>query len=260
MKLGACTTPANIEKAAEAGFDYLECSLSFVHGMSEEDFQALAARVPSLPIPITKANGFAPGSLKLTGPDANVEEWHAYLEKALSRAKKLGIKLLVLGSSAARNIPEGWDVKTGLQQFKDFLLLAGEYAEKYDIDIALEPLRRKESNFMNLVSEGMLFAAWADHPRINVLADTFHMHCCREPFSSMAFTGKYLHHVHVSSPKPDESGRIYPFPGDGVDYAGIINTLKEMNYEGDVSIEAAFEDLVKEGKVAIEILRPLMEG
>jgi len=260
MKLGACTTPANIEKAAEAGFDYLECSLSFVHGMSEEDFQALAAKVPSLPIPITKANGFAPGSLRLTGPDANAEEWHAYLEKALSRAQKLGIKLLVLGSSAARNIPEGWDFKKGLQQFKDFLVLAGEYAEKYDMDIALEPLRRAESNFMNLVSEGLLFSAWADHPRVNVLADTFHMHCCREPLTALPLAGKYLHHVHISSPKPDESGRIYPFPGDGVDYAAIINTLKEMNYEGDVSIEAAFEDLVKDGKVAIEILRPLMEA
>lgn len=257
MKLGVCTNPDNVEKAAQAGFDYVEFSLSYIAGMEEDAFQALADKAPSFPIPALKCNGFFPGNVKLTGPDVCKKQVEEYLEKALSRAKKLGIKVLVLGSGAARQVPEGWDFAKAWQQFMEILQLVGQYAEKYDMDVALEPLRRKECNILNLVSEGLLVSAAVDHPRINVLGDTFHMHCCREPLSSLTNAGSRLRHVHVSCPKADESGRVFPARNDGQDYAALINTLKEMNYQGDVSVEAACNDFLEDGKEVVACMKHL---
>lgn len=257
MRLGLCTAPANSELAARLGYDYIEGNLSQIAAMEEKDFEELAKKAPALPAPILKCNCFLPGNIKLVGPDANREELEAYLKKAFSRASKLGVKVAVLGSGGARRVPENWDFSQAWRQIADFLRLANEYGEKYDIDIALEPLRAKECNILNYVSEGVLLSALVNLPRVYTLADTFHMICGCEPMESLKNAGKALRHVHISHPLDDHSGRDYPRPNDGMDYAGIFAMLKEMGYEGDVSIEAATQDIEKDGEVAFRLLKPL---
>ena len=258
MRFGLCTDPANSEVAARLGYDYIEGNLSKIAAMEEQEFEELAKKAPTLPAPILKCNCFLPGTIKLVGPDANKEELEAYLEKAFSRASKLGVKVAVLGSGGARKVPEGWEFSDAWRQIADFLRLANQYGEKYDIDIALEPLRAKECNILNYVSEGVLLSAMVNLPRVYTLADTFHMICGCEPFAALKNAGKALRHVHISHPLDDQSGRDYPRPNDGVDYAGIFAILKEMGYEGDVSIEAATQDIEKDGEVSFALLKPMM--
>ena len=255
MKLGVCTSFDNIEIAAKAGFEYLECGLSSLTAMSEEDYQALLAKSASFPIPVLKCNGFLPATVPVSGPGHDTEQLKAYLEKALSRAHALGIKTAVFGSGGARKVPEGWSHFRAWQQIADFLRLANEYAEKYDIDIAIEPLRRKECNILNLVSEGLAMSALVDLPRIGVLGDTFHMLSCHEPYSNLTDAGDRLWHIHISHTLPDLSGRIYPKSDDGEDYETVIRTLKEMDYKGDVSVEAGTKDFAADAIAAIECLR-----
>ena len=258
MRLGICTKPENAWLAAQAGFDYVECSLSSLHAMPEEEYQALIKQKDDFPIPVLKCNGFMPGDVHPVGPEAKEAELRAYVEKALSRARALGIRVAVFGSGAARGVPEGWAFDEAWRQIAAFLKLAGEYAEKYDIDIAIEPLRRKECNILNLVSEGLAVAALVQSPRVGVLGDTFHMRSSFEPYSALTHAGKQLKHVHISHTLPDLSGRIFPAPGDGEDYAEILNTLKAMDYQGDVSVEAGCKDLLEDGKKAVACLKPLM--
>lgn len=258
MKLGLCTAPQNIETAAQLGFDYIECSVTSIAAMEQSEFDALLAKKPTFPIPILKCNGFLPGDVKPVGPSVSEEALDAYLEKALSRVSALGVKVVVFGSGGARAVPEGFSHVTAWRQIVDFLRFLIPYCEKYDIRIALEPLRRKECNILNLVSEGTLLSAIVDHPRIGVLGDSFHMITSGEPWDAFKYAGEKLLHVHISHSLPDLSGRIYPAPDDGEDYASMLNTLKEMGYQGDVSIEAGCKDLAVEGAAAIACLRPLM--
>lgn len=250
MKLGVCTGPENIEAAAKAGFDYIEWGMARIAGLSEEEFQAVLAKKPSFPIPILKCNGFLPGDVKVTGPDASEQVQREYLERAMSRGHALGVKTVVFGSGGARRVPEGWDFAEAWRQIVAFLKLTAEYCDKYDIDIAIEPLRRQECNIINLVSEGVAAAAMANHPRIGGLGDTFHMLSCHEPWEAFAHAGKTLKHVHISQALPDLSARIYPAPDDGQDYAAIAKVLKEMGYEGGVSVEAHCGDFAKEAPAA----------
>lgn len=258
MQFGICTGPKNYVAAAEAGFDYVEGSLSDIAAMTEKEFQALLKLAPTLAAPLRKCNGFMPGSVKITGPQASPAEWAAYLEKALSRAHALGIETLVLGSGQARRVPEGFPHDRAWRQFADFLRLAGQYAETYDLDIVLEPLRRKESNIMNLVSEATLLSSLVNHPRINVLGDTYHLVCTHEPLSSLTFAGSRLHHMHISHTLDDYDTRLFPKPGDGTDYATLLRTLRDMGYAGDISVEAGYEDFAKEAALAVSYIKPLL--
>lgn len=255
MKLGLCTNPDNVAIAAELGFDYVEIGLSALAAMEEKDYQALLAKKDGFAVPILCCNGALPGTVKTTGPDANEAQQRAYLEKAFSRASALGVKTVVYGSGASRGVPEGWKHTDGWKQIVAFLKLAAEYCEKYDIRIAIEPLRRKECNIVNLVSEGTLLSAMVDHPRIGVLGDSFHMISSAEPYQALSYAGEKLYHVHISHSLPDLSGRIYPACGDGEDYAALFDTLRAMDYQGGVSIEAGCNDLRTDGAEALRCLK-----
>lgn len=259
MKIGVCTGLNNLQQAAECGFDFVECSASWLAGLSEEEYQEWLARKDSFAIPVLCCNGFLPESVPITGPAADAWQQNTYVDKTFARASALGVKTVVFGSSAARNVPEGADYTQAWRQIADFLRRCIPYCERYDITIAIEPLSRREANIVNLVSEAQLLAAMVDHPRIAVLGDTYHMDRCAEPFSALTRAGRLLRHVHISCPMVEQNTRIYPAPDDGCpDYAEVAAVLKEMGYQGAVSVEAGCKDFAAEGKAAVECLKALM--
>ncbi len=258
MKLGLCTGFENIELAAKMGFDYVECALNALAALPEEEYQQLLAKKDSFAVPVIKANCFLPGEVKPVGPDACEKVLRDYLELAFSRANAIGIKVVVFGSGAARTVPEGFSYARAWRQLSDFLELVAEYAVKYDIKVALEPLRSKECNILNYVSEGTALCGVVNHPNITVLGDTFHMKNGAEPWDHLTRAGEKLGHMHIGHTLPDLSGRIYPCADDGEDYAEIINVLKAMNYQGDISVEAGFTDLEKDGIAAVKCIKPLL--
>lgn len=255
MKLGLCTSVDNISLATELGYDYIECALNSLAAVSEEEYHKLQEAVRAASIPVSKCNCLLPASVPVSGPNASEQQQREYLEKAFSRAHALGIRLAVFGSGGARKVPEGWSHVKAWEQIIAFLQLLGEYGDKYDITIVIEPLRRKECNILNLVSEGTALCAAVKHPRIAVLGDTFHMISCHEPWDVLTYAGDKLQHMHVSHTLPDLSGRIYPAPDDGEDYTPLFDTLKAMNYQGDMSVEAGCKDLRTEGAQALACLK-----
>ena len=78
-----------------------------------------------------------------------------------------------------------------------------------------------------------------------------------EPLENLTKAGEKLSHVHISHTLPDMSKRILPRSGDGENYAEYINLLKDMNYAGDISIEAWGNDLEKEGRAAVGMHKAL---
>ena len=244
--------------AAAAGFEYVECSLTALAEMDEDVFEDLLRASADFPIPISKCNCLLPGDVKTVGPDVSQQLLCAYLDHAFSRASRLGVKLAVFGSGKARSCPEDADFGNPMQQLVDCLRLMAEYAEKYDIDIAIEPLRLQECNLVNLVFEATILAIAVDHPRIGVLGDTFHMRSVHEPWENLANARHKLYHMHISHSLPDLSGRIFPRQWDGEDYAEVIQILKDMGYRGDISVEAGTKDFSADGIEAVLCLKSLL--
>ena len=254
IRLGVCTGPANVDKVAQIGFDYIEFGLASIAAMTEEEFNALAQKMDESPIKAEAYNGMLPASVPVTGPNVNASQQHEYLELAFSRGAAIGVKLVVFGSGGARAVPEGWSFARAWRQLTDFLELAAEYAEKYDIVIALEPLRSSECNILNYVSEGTALCGIVNHPYITVLGDFFHMYLGSEPWEHLARAGEKLSHIHICNPV----GRLFPAVGDGFDYESVIKVLKDMGYKGDISVEASAKDLEKDSYAAAEAIKPLL--
>lgn len=258
MKLGVCTSPENVFMAAAAGFDYVECALNTLAAMEEDKYLELLHSSSDFPIPISKCNCLLPGDVKAVGPDVSPQKLCAYLDHAFSRASRLGIKLAVFGSGKARSYPEDASFGNPMQQLADCLHLMAQYGDKYDIDIAIEPLRPQECNLVNLVFEATIMAIAVNHPRIGVLGDTFHMLSSHEPWQNLANARHKLYHMHISHTLPDLSGRVYPRCGDGEDYAAVIRILREMGYRGDMSVEASTKAFSSDAIEAVLCLKPML--
>ena len=254
IRLGVCTEPKNIDLIAALGFDYIEVSLSWLSGLSDDEYQKQLQIVRGAPIGAEAANGMLPGDLRLTGPDVDELKIRAYLDRAFARAREMGLKVIVFGSGAARRVPDGWPQVEAWRQIDRYLTIAAEYARLYDLTVAIEPLRRAECNILNLVTEGTILSALKRDDRIGVLGDTYHMICSHEPYEALVQAGRALQHIHVSHTLGVDMGRVWPAPDDGEDYAALFEALKAAGYDGRVSIEAGCQDMEADGKRAFEAL------
>ena len=105
--------------------------------------------------------------------------------------------------------------------------------QSHQIDLALEPLNRFETYFLNTAADAIMFCEAINDSSIGVLLDTFHTNI-EEKDVAAAFrtTGKRLKHVHAC-----ENDRGVPGTGH-VDFVGIAAALKEIRYEGWITIES----------------------
>ena len=173
IRLGICGPIENIEVVAKMGFDYLEAGLTRLSEIDEAEFRALRDRVQAAPIRVEAFNGMLPAKLRVTGSDVNAQALHEYLDKTFARAKQLGGQIVVFGSSGARNVPDGFPIDMAWRQICNFLRLAERHAIDHDITIAIEPLRRAESNIINMVSEATILASILQLRHVRALADTY---------------------------------------------------------------------------------------
>ena len=109
----------------------------------------------------------------------------------------------------------------------------GEPLRENGITLALEPLNRFETFFLNTAADAVKLCSEIGHSSIGVLLDTFHTNI-EEKDVATAFlkTGNKLKHIHAC-----ENDRGIPGTGH-VDFAGIAAALKKIGYDGWITIES----------------------
>lgn len=127
----------------------------------------------------------------------------------------------------------------------------GSTLQENGVELALEPLNRFETYFLNTASDAVYLCEEINHPRIGVLLDTFHTNI-EEKDVAGAFrsTGKFLKHIHAC-----ENDRGIPGTGH-VEFSAIATALREINYDGWITIES-FGYTHKELAAAAAIWRDL---
>ena len=139
---------------------------------------------------------------------------------------------MIFGSPKQRNIEkeQTYDgVKKNLIEVLEKPLFQ---AEKKDIYICLEPLARTETNFINTADEAIKIIEEVNHPNLKLHLDVKAMCDEEKPIPDIIRSGKeYLKHFHVN-----DKNLLGPGFGD-VDYKPIIETLKEIGYNGFLSVE-----------------------
>ncbi len=159
-----------------------------------------------------------------------------YLKKCITMIKELradadgpGTMSIVpseVGKVQAMASPEEeWDwAVAGLKAVR-------EHADAEGVRIAVEPLNRFETNFVNRHDQALLLAE-AVGPDVGVCLDVYHMNQ-EESDLLQAFrnAGDRLFDVHVA-----DNNRMAVGQGQ-LPWADIIGTLKEIGYDGSITVE-----------------------
>ncbi len=254
---GVCTSIKNHQLLMESGCTYIEESVGrfLVPDKPDSVFRKSLKKLKGSSLPVYACNGFIPGRLKSVGPEAVNEEILAYAETAFKRAQQCGIKTIVFGSGTSRRIPDGFDRDLAEIQFIDLLKRMGPTASKYGIVISIEPLNRRETNFINSLKEGKNIVRKADHPNIRLLADFYHMKQENETPEDIIAAGDLLFHCHIA-----EKEKRTPPGTERDNFAPYFNALKQINYRGRISIECRWKDMKDQLPAAVEYMKKQIKG
>ena len=254
-QIGICTDFVNLPDAAALGYDYVELSLRELAALPENDFQELAAYVDAAGIPVRACRDMLPEDLPVTGQGVNATALHDYLNRALGRAARLGVKVIALDAAPSRGVDADGDFPFAWRQLGNFLRLLQGHARDSGITVALEPLRKADCNLLNLVSEATLIAGLLQLGNIAVAAHWGHMSMASEPMSALWRAGTLLRHVYLEN----ALNRRLPAPGDGEDYARMLSPLWTMGYDHGISLCGEITDgFVQDAAAALTYIQSII--
>jgi D-psicose/D-tagatose/L-ribulose 3-epimerase len=249
--VGYCTSVKNLEPAKAAGFEYVELSATEIANLSDADFEATAARIKALGIATPAANNFVPAAIKLVGPETNPDAQMAHVKKAFTRLAQLGTEVVVFGSGGARRVPDGFAKEEAFKQLVDFGRRAATEAAAHKITVAVEPLRRQETNIINTAGEGLELVKAINHPNFQLMIDFYHLASEKEDPEIVIRAKDHIRHLHFANP----TGRVFPLKWEEFDYAPFFANLKKIGYDKRISMEGSTKDLATEGPITVAILK-----
>ena len=254
IKFGMCAGPDKAEKLKAIGYDFIEGGVAgtLKPTLPDADFAPELAKLKACALPFQSCNGYLPKEYRLTGPEAKHDPALEYAVKACLRADEAGIPFIVFGSGGARNVPEGFDVAKGKAQFIEFCQKLGDRIKGCKVTIVLEPLNKGESNILNSVTEGIEYVDAIQRPRIQLLADFYHMLKESEGPDAIRKAGARIRHCHIA----ELEGRKAPGT-KGEDLSGYFKALRDIGYAGGVSCECGWpkENVEDAWKKALATMR-----
>lgn len=157
-----------------------------------------------------------------------------YLSRCVERTVELGARLICgplyagLGvMTGSRRTDEEW--KWAVES----LGAVARRGEELGITLCLEPLNRFETYFLNTLQDGARLVSEIGAPNVRIHLDTFHANIEeKQPATAVRSVAKDLGHVHIS-----ENDRGIPGTGH-VDWRGIFSVLREVGYNGWLTIES----------------------
>jgi D-psicose/D-tagatose/L-ribulose 3-epimerase len=233
IAIGICSS--NGSEAAKYKFDYVELPAGEIAAMSEYQFSQYCSYMLNLMIPCRALNKFIINpELKIVGLNVQSDELRRYTERCMSRCHRLGASIIVWGSASSRNVPQNFSRKRAWEQIAEFLLMAGEVGRSEGITLAIEPLRRKESNILNTGWEALQLVKMVNHPNIRMLIDYYHMRHENEDPGILIAAEEQIVHLHFAT----FNRRLWPRDaGEDDHYALFFKYLKQTGYSGGISIE-----------------------
>lgn len=226
------TFEAGCGLVADAGFDYSEATVGAAMKLSDEETERACADG----LRISYFNSFIPGQYKILDGHGGYASALGYAAAAAERVQRLGGKLIVLGSGAARRIPEGMGASEAEKLFTRFCSEVSAILRTRGITLALEPLNTSETNMINTLEQGAEFVDRVGAPNFKLLCDAYHMFRAGEEPDEAAKFAQLICHVHVAEP-PE---RVYPGKNGGEYLRGLADALTGAGYTGVVTAECSF--------------------
>ena len=254
ISVGVCTR--DFEGAKKYGFDYIEPAAAEIAAMSEAEFGQFSQKLLASPLRCHALNSLIRRpDLKVVGVQVSLSAVGDYLEQCLARCHQLGASVAVWGSAGSRNVPPGFPRERARKQIIDFLRMAGDIARKQNLLVAIEPLRRQESNILTTGAETLKMVQRTGHVNVRMIIDYYHLREENEDPRIVETARKQIVHFHFANPH----GRLWPHQLREDDhYAEFFRYVKKIGYSGGISIEGkgSFEN---DGSLSREFFRRALE-
>jgi D-psicose/D-tagatose/L-ribulose 3-epimerase len=164
-----------------------------------------------------------------------------FMKRIIDQMEKLGCRSLVgvvystVGRADAvprKEYRRQW--KTVVRNLKE----VSAYAEDQGRQIALEPVNRFETDFINTCDQGLAMIEDVGSPALKLHLDTFHMNIEEKHLGAAIIkAGGRLGHFHACGSDRGTPGN------DHTDWPSIAAALKAIRYQGDVVIESFTSDV-----------------
>jgi len=242
------------DKVAHMGFDALEIA---IEDPDIIDPVAVQSAIQEYQLPVIACGAFGP-TRDLTHADTGIHDnCFRYIEKCLSYCVAWNSGFLAgpmySAVGKARMVPPEQRLAEWHLAVRNLRIVC-EMAEAKQLQIALEPLNRFETDLVNTAADMARLISDIGHPAAKIMLDSFHMNI-EEPDIVKAFqvAGKDLIHVQVS-----ENYRGTPGTGQ-TNWPAYRKGMEAINYTGTISIES-FTPKNQELAGAVCFWRPMAEN
>ncbi|PZU56989.1 MAG: sugar phosphate isomerase/epimerase [Sphingobium sp.] len=254
--IGTWTSVGHAPLLADAGYGFIEEEVErfLVPDASEAAFAATLDDIRALPVPVRTLVRFLPPTMQSVGQNTDHDAIAVFAETVFARARRVGVETIVFGSPRSRRIPDGFSREIATSQLVDLCKRLAPIAQAQGIILALEPLNRSETNFVNRVDEGAAIVEAVGHPHVRLVADIYHMLREEEGPESLIRAGALIQHVQVA----EKQGRRAPGTS-GEDFSPYFSALQSIRYGGRLSIECLWSDIAGEAPNALRALEAQLE-
>ena len=169
-----------------------------------------------------------------TGPDVDWDQLEFWTGRAFARLAGLGVEAVgVYGGFFG--VPEGFSRTKATDQAIRFVDRMADYAEMYDMLVALEPIAELD-NVWPMYKDGIKFAKEEiARPSVRVMADIDYFFKGNQPLELIAEDPEYCLHVHIAG------DHAQPGVGDMDDtFMRLFRILRDCGYTRGVSAACAW--------------------
>jgi sugar phosphate isomerase/epimerase len=232
MRFGACTWIFGDQPLTD-----IALRLAAAGGDGLELYGDLAANPPGKVNAALRESGLkvlslTPENVDLAHPDPQVrQEALQYYHKLLDLAFEVG-KPVVCCHGAVGRIRAISTYEEEMNLFVNGVQRIAERAREGGLRIAMEVLNRYEAHLLNTAQEALGFVQRVGADNVGLLLDCFHMNIEEADLrSAMLLAGQRLFLFHAADSNRQAVGRGH------TDWPGIMRTLRDVGYAGDVILE-----------------------
>ena len=244
-------TFSQLDKAKEFGFDIYEIG---VEDPTSFDVHALKTYADTVGVQVNICGTFSENR-DISSDNAQYrQEGAAYIKKLIEYAAILGSPFVagpMYAATGRTRLASDEEKQQQTTYVVETLKMLCDYALERGILLAMEPLNRFETDFMNTVDQGLQVIELVGKPNLGFLLDTFHMNIEEKSIvGAIHKAGERIYNFHACA---NDRG----IPGeDSFDWKAIAQALRDVSYDGAITIES-FTTEIKDIARAVSLWRPL---
>lgn len=255
MEFGCCTTINNYELLLKNGYGRIILPATDVAAMDLPSFERLQQTLETGAVKCEALNSFCTPNLRLCGPDYDEQFVLSYIQVLADRAARIGIRYIGIGAPKSRSIPADFPRETAVSQFVRSLDIVCKECAPYNMSILLEPVCSLECNFITTTDEAREIIESLEIDNLQLVFDTYHAFMMGEDDQPLKRAMPYICLVHMAQ---DIKGqRHYLRRNKMNDYRIYMNALLDGGYDGEVSVEAFYDDMEEQLQETLEIMQGL---